>query len=245
MFHSFGVPPGAVARAITLTGLWNNLVKLAMPAVALAGLLLVGDVPVGLAVASALGAVLLAAAVGGLLLVLTHRAAGDALAGAAERAWARVARRRGRPAPTGWVARTDRFRVDSLDLLRHRWVALSAAALASHTALFLVLLACLRTVDGEGADVHWVVVLAVFSVTRLVTLVQITPGAIGVAELSYVAGLTAAGVAGAGAAGAVLLFRFLTWFVPIPLGVVSWLLWRSGAGRVVPERPTVAPAGQR
>jgi uncharacterized membrane protein YbhN (UPF0104 family) len=53
-----------------------------------------------------------------------------------------------------------------------------------------------------------------------------------VAELSYVAGLTAVGVDPAGAAGAVLVFRLLTWFLPIPCGVVAWLAWRRGAGRV-------------
>ena len=73
-------------------------------------------------------------------------------------------------------------------MLRHRWPHLSAAAVVSHLALFLVLLVCLRTVDGQGSDVPWLLVLAVFSVTRLVTIVPITPGALGVAELSYVAG---------------------------------------------------------
>jgi uncharacterized protein (TIRG00374 family) len=133
--------------------------------------------------------------------------------------------------PSGWVARTDRFRTESLDLVRHRWVHLTAAAVGSHTALFLVLLTCLRAVGGPGADVPWVVVLAVFSLTRLVTLVPITPGALGVAELSYVAGLTAVGVDPAAAAGTVLLFRFLTWFLPIPTGIVTWLLWRHGVGQ--------------
>ena len=75
-------------------------------------------------------------------------------------------------------------------------------------------------------------VLAVFAITRLVTLVPITPGALGVAELSYVAGLTAVGVGAGAAAAAVFLFRFLTWFVPIPLGLAAWLLWRHGIGRV-------------
>jgi uncharacterized protein (TIRG00374 family) len=109
----------------------------------------------------------------------------------------------------------------------------------SHVALFLVLLTCLRTVDGQGAQMHWIVVLAVFSVTRLVTIVPITPGALGVAELSYVAGLTAVGVDSGAAAAAVLLFRFLTWFLPIPLGLGAWLLWRRGAGQV---REPAAPA---
>ena len=232
MFHSFGFPPAVITRGIALTGIWNNLVKLAMPALALAGLLLVSDAPAGLAVAALLGIVVLLAVVGALLATVTHRQAGAAVAGAAERLATRVARLNGSRGPTGWVVRAERFRLDSLDLLRHRWGALTAAAVASHAALFLVLLTCLRAVDGRGAQVHWMVVLAVFAVTRLVTLVPITPGALGVAELSYVAGLTAGGVGPDAAAAAVLLFRGLTWFLPIPLGLGAWVLWRRGVGRV-------------
>lgn len=237
MYHSFGFSPAVIARAVALTGIWNNLVKLAMPALALAGLVLVRDPHPGLTVAAVLGSVVLLLAVAALTASLTHRRAAAVLAGAAERAAGRIARRRGDPEPAGWVERTDRFRADSLDLLRARWPALTVAAVFSHVALFLVLLTCLRTVDGHGAQVHWVVVLAVFSVTRLVTIVPITPGALGVAELSYVAGLTAVGVGGTAAAGAVLLFRLLTWFLPIPLGLGSWLLWRRGVGRVRQPAP--------
>jgi uncharacterized protein (TIRG00374 family) len=136
--------------------------------------------------------------------------------------------------------RADRFRTDSLDLVRDRWVHLTAAAVASHAALFLVLLTCLRAVDGPGADVSWLVVLAVFSLTRLIPLVPVTPGALGVAELSYVAGLTAVGVDPTEAADAVLLFRFLTWFLPIPTGVVAWLLWRHGMGQGDPAAAVAA-----
>lgn len=243
MYHSFGFPAGAITRAIGLAGVWNNLVKLAMPALALLGVLLVADVTAALAVAAVLGSVILLLALVVLVLVLTHPGAAVALATGAERAARAVARGLGRPGPAGWVARTDRFRTDSLEVLRHRWAQLTAAAVASHLALFLVLLVCLRTVDGDGSDVSWLLVLAVFSVTRLVTIVPITPGALGVAELSYVAGLTAVGVGADAAAGAVLLFRFLTWFVPIPLGVAAWLLWRRGAGQAPAVVDTVRAAG--
>jgi putative heme transporter len=240
MYHSFGFSAAAITRAVTLTGVWNTLVKLATPAVALAGVALVGDVDPRLGAAALLGSTVLLLGVGALVLVLTHGRAAAVLAGAAERGAGRVAHAVHRRPPSGWVARTDRFRADSLDLVRDRWVHLTAAAVASHAALFLVLLVCLRAVGGRGADVSWVVVLAVFSLTRLVILVPVTPGALGVAELSYVAGLTAVGVDPAGAAATVLLFRFLTWFLPIPTGVVAWLLWRRGVGRVdrtAPVRP--------
>jgi uncharacterized protein (TIRG00374 family) len=231
MYHSYGYSPADITRAIAVTGIWNNLVKLAMPALALCGVVLIGDATAGLAVAAVAGSVVLFVAVGVLVAVLTHRGAGALLTTAAQRLAGRIARARGRTPPSGWVVRVDRFRSDSLHLIRQRWLPLSAAAVVSHVALFLVLLTCLRTIDGRGSSVHWIVVLAVFAVTRLVTIVPITPGALGVAELSYVAGLSAVGVGASEAAGAVLLFRFLTWFLPIPLGAGAWLLWRRGAGR--------------
>lgn len=242
MYRSFGVPPAAIARAVTLTGVWNNLVKLAMPALALGGLALVGDTSTALATAAALGSGLLVLAVAALVLALTSSRAAAALASGAQRLAVRLLRRSGRRPPSGWVARTEAFRADSLGLVRERWPLLTAAAVGSHTALFVLLLVCLRTVGAEGAGVSWPAVLAVFSVTRLVTAVPVTPGALGIAELSYVAGLTAVGVDAAAATGAVLLFRFLTWFLPVPLGALAWVLWRTGAGRVAAPVPRGAVA---
>lgn len=240
MYHSFGFSLAEITRAVALTGIWNTLVKLATPAVALAGVALVGDVDPWLGTAALAGSGVLLLGVGALVAVLTHSGAAAVLTAAAQRAAGRTARAVRRRPPSGWVARTDRFRTESLDLVRQRWVHLTAAAVGSHAALFLVLLTCLRAVGGPGTDVPWVVVLAVFSLTRLVTLVPITPGALGVAELSYVAGLTAVGVDPAAAAGSVLLFRFLTWFLPVPTGMVTWLLWRHGVGRVDRAAPVGA-----
>lgn len=45
-----------------------------------------------------------------------------------------------------------------------------------------------------------------------------TPGGLGAVEAALTAGLTAAGVPGGVAAGAVLLFRLLTFWLPVPLG---------------------------
>ena len=235
MYHSFGYSAGEITRAVALTGIWNNLVKLGMPVVALAGLTITGAATGALDLAAGLGVLLLLLALGALVLVLTHGGAAAALAGAAERLAGRVTRLAHRREPSGWVAAIERFRTDSLVVVHRRWVHLTAAALASHVALFALLLACIRLVDGDGSDVSWLRVLAVFSLTRLVTIVPITPGALGVAELSYVAGLTAAGMTAAAAGAAVLVFRFLTWFLPIPCGAVAWLLWRRTAGIGRPE----------
>jgi uncharacterized protein (TIRG00374 family) len=47
-----------------------------------------------------------------------------------------------------------------------------------------------------------------------------TPGGLGAVEVALSAGLTAAGVASATALSAVLLFRLLTFWLPVPVG---WL----------------------
>jgi uncharacterized membrane protein YbhN (UPF0104 family) len=78
-------------------------------------------------------------------------------------------------------------------------------------------------------EVSWIKVLAAFAFIRLLSAVPVTPGGLGVVEL----GLTAA--LGSGlpdatknqVAAAVLLFRALTWFAPIPLGIGCWMFWRS------------------
>lgn len=92
-----------------------------------------------------------------------------------------------------------------------------------------MLLVALRHVGISQSEVSWVEVLAAFAFVRLLSAVPITPGGVGVVEL----GLTAAIGAGLDdasknqVAAAVLLFRALTWFVPIPLGVLAWMFWRS------------------
>ena len=48
-----------------------------------------------------------------------------------------------------------------------------------------------------------------------------TPGGLGTVEAALIAGLTAAGVPGAVAISAVLLFRLLTFWLPVPVGWVA------------------------
>jgi uncharacterized membrane protein YbhN (UPF0104 family) len=245
MFASLGHPPAAIARAVGITGLWNNLAKLAAPVIALTALALAGEATGGLAQVAVVGVAVLAAAVGLLVLAVHSAAAARLLGGFAQRVSTPVLHSLRHRDPHDWADRADRFRADSEQLVRRRWLHLTAAAVVSHGLLFAVLYTCLGFVDGLGADVSWPRVLAVFAITRMVTIVPITPGAVGVAELSYVAGLTAVGVPAAAAAGAVLLFRFLTWFLPIPVGAACWLLWRRSApGRRRPGAPSLFGAAR-
>jgi uncharacterized protein (TIRG00374 family) len=68
--------------------------------------------------------------------------------------------------------------------------------------------------------------LVVFASARLLTAVPFTPGGLGVVEVALITGLAAAGGDRALVAAAVLVFRALTFVLPIPLGLATYVFWR-------------------
>jgi len=79
-------------------------------------------------------------------------------------------------------------------------------------------------VQALGVDIPLGTALLVYLSGNAVGSIVPTPGGLGAVEAAMVAGLTAAGVAGAVAVPAVLLFRVITFWAPIPLG---WLALSS------------------
>ncbi len=74
----------------------------------------------------------------------------------------------------------------------------------------------------------WVRVLAAFAFVRLISALPVTPGGVGVVELGYTAalGIGLGDAAQAQIVAAVLVFRFVTFVLPIPAGVISYVYWR-------------------
>ena len=93
-------------------------------------------------------------------------------------------------------------------------------------SLYLVLLVALRHMGVSDAEVSWTEVLAVFAFARLATAVPFTPGGAGVVEAVLIGGLVAAGGDRAEVTAAVLIYRALTWGLPILVGIVAVLWWR-------------------
>jgi uncharacterized protein (TIRG00374 family) len=227
MLSSWGFSAARTTVSLLVSGLWNNVAKLALPVAALACLAVQGEVTARRLLAAAAGvAGLLATALVLWLLLRSERSAcrlGERAAAATNRLRA-VA---GRSPVAGWERATSKFRARTVLLLRERWIQLSLLTLVSHLSLFLVLLLALRHMGVAQHEVDWAEALAVFSFARLLTAVPITPGGVGVVEVALVAGLSAAGGDTAQVVAAVLAFRTLTWVVPIPLGLLTYLYWRS------------------
>jgi putative heme transporter len=98
----------------------------------------------------------------------------------------------------------------------------------------VVLLVALRDVGVSNAEVGWAEVLAVFAFARLATAIPFTPGGVGFVEAVLIGGLTAAGGDRAEVTAAVLVYRALTWGLPILVGVACYLWWRRSSIRPEP-----------
>jgi uncharacterized protein (TIRG00374 family) len=115
----------------------------------------------------------------------------------------------------------------------------------SHLSLYLVLLAALRATGVPGAEVGWADVLVAFAFARLVTAIPLTPGGVGVVELALIGSLVRFGGDRPEVVAAVLIFRLLTYVLPILLGAFTYLFWRrnrSWRDSAPPMPDDLAPA---
>jgi uncharacterized membrane protein YbhN (UPF0104 family) len=239
MNNSWGFSRSRTSVSLLVSGLWNNFAKLGLPVVALTLLAFQAKPTPGRVIAGLAGVAGLVVAVIALGMLLRSAESAARLGIVAGRVASALIRPFGRPPVEGWDRATGKFRGRTALLLRARWHWITLATLVSHLSLFLVLLLALRSVGVDAAQVSWVEALAVFAFARLLTAIPFTPGGLGVVELALITGLSAAGGDRAMVAAAVLIFRALTFVLPIPLGLAAYVFWRSN--RSWRRQPNSAP----
>jgi len=226
MLGSWGFSSSRATLTVLVSGIWNNFVKLGMPVVALAILAVQGDAGSGRLAAALAGLAGLVGAVVIFALMLRSEPFARRLGLFTQGIATRIRRVFRKGPATGWDLAVTDFRVRVLGYVHRRWVELTLVTIACHLSLYLVLLACLRVVGVSEQEAGWAEVLAVFSFARLVTAIPITPGGVGAVELALIAGITTAGGERAEVVAGVLIFRLLTYVVPIVIGGITYVFWR-------------------
>ncbi|NUS52435.1 MAG: UPF0104 family protein [Nocardioidaceae bacterium] len=210
MVTRWGYSNASFVAFCVLTNLLDVLTKLVLPLVAVGGLLLV-SVHVPRMVWTVAGACAAALVVVVLLPLLSR--------------W------------FGPLRRLDRLRgsvVRVRDLLQERWAPLLAGSAAYIAAQVLLLDVSLHTVGLQPA---LAVVVTAAALERLATLVPVTPGGAGVAELGAIAWLVAAGLPPVGVVAGVVLCRVFLVVLEVPLGgalLAGWA-WHVRRGAAVPR----------
>ena len=247
MMSSWGISTADYVLYTLVSGIWNVFARLALPILALLVLMTAVRPGAVLIAAAAVGLALLAGMAAGLGLIL--RSASFALrAGQVLQHILAIASRLARRQPPSDVSGSLLgFRDRAAGLVGARGWRITVATVASHLILWLVLLACLRGTGLSQAQVPWQTSLAAFAFVRLLTVLPITPGGLGITELGLV-GILAAGAGHpviAQVTAAVLLWRAVTYLPPIPLGAAACLVWRHAPALIHTSPGNAGPASLR
>ena len=210
MVRTWGHSDGAFAAYCLLTNVLDVLSKLLLPMVAVATMVALSlrVPPVLWTLTAGCGAVLLVA-------LLVREVLG---------------RRRSEVGPDeGWVSSLRALVRDSggrvRAVLSTRWRRLVTGSLGYVAAQVVLLYAALHSV---GLDASIGVVLTAAAIERLGTLVPITPGGTGVAEVGTIAWLVASGLDPVEVVAGVLLYRVFLIVMEIPVGGVLLAAWAWG-----------------
>jgi uncharacterized membrane protein YbhN (UPF0104 family) len=128
----------------------------------------------------------------------------------------------------GWIAQLWE---QCSHVLKRGWAGLAVGGLGYPLLQVVLMWSCLVALQ---VNIMFGAVLAAYAVERMLTLIPITPGGVGVVETAATAVLVGFGADPVGAAAGVLLFRVFSYLIEIPLGALvtaAWFARRSQARR--------------
>jgi uncharacterized protein (TIRG00374 family) len=211
----------AVVSALTAESLMITLAVLVLPVFSIPAILAGLNVPGSLADAAWVGVLVFGVlAVAGVWMLRSARplqALGDGVA------WITNRVRRRRPPIEGLgerlVVQADALR----DAVGAQWLGAVAAAVGRWVFEYVGLLVALHAI---GAQPDPTLVLLAFTTAELLGLLPFTPGGLGFVEAGLTGTLALAGVSAPDAVLATLMFRLVSFWLPLPIGLVAVFAFR-------------------
>jgi uncharacterized protein (TIRG00374 family) len=231
MLRAWGFSGRPVGLAVVVTSVWNQLVILGIPILALAGVVAEGGRNHTLELVAVIALAVFVLIIVGFAVGLSSERFARRFGDRAARVVSWVKRLIGK-APVKWKGESFvRFREETIDLISRRWWFLTLATLAGHLTVFIVFIASIRAVDIPRTEVSIVEAFAAWALARVLGSIPITPGGIGFVELGLTGILVAFGASNAEAVAATLIYRFLTVVPTLVFGLLAAATWNLGRRR--------------
>jgi uncharacterized protein (TIRG00374 family) len=228
MLKAWGFRGRPVGLAVVVTGVWNQLIILGFPIIALAAVAAEGGSNRTLELVAVIALVVFILIIVGFAVSLSSerlaRRIGDRAARLASWAKGIIGK-----APVKWRGESFvHFREESIELIRRRWWQLTLSTLAGHLTVFIVLLTSVRAVGIPYTHVTIVEAFASWTLARVLGSIPITPGGIGFVELGLSGALVAFGATNDEAVAATRIYRFLTIVPTLVFGLIAAATWKVG-----------------
>ena len=234
MYLSWGFTPHSVSAGLLAAGVWDWYVRIALPVLAVVAIAVAGDALGWMWFVSVGGAVWVAFSIWLVVTLLRSESAAERIAGWLDRLVARVARIVRKDPPDTHSA-VMQFRTDLTSVISTRALPLTTATVGNHVAMAGLYTASIYAVGITTDDIPLPWVILSFALGRFLVMIPVSPGGLGLVDLGWIGLLTLGWqttnpgepVDAALIAAGVLLFRALSLLPPIPIGMASWIFWRS------------------
>ena len=235
--RSWGFSRRDISTSAIVTGVWNVLSRIALPLLAIVGLLVgAGDVPKPLqdaaVAATVTGTLILTTFVAVLVSERAAVAVGSRIDAVAGRLWHR------RSMSVEALVRDLRGRIN--EVVRHGWLKMTLGLAGYFGVYYLLFLLCMHT---TGVHLHYGQLFAAYAIGRLATAVGVTPGGLGVTESVTVATLVAWGAGHPESVAGAVMFSVFTHVMEVPLGALGWLAWTLSPKRTPADTSAPEPVG--
>ncbi|MCZ6461224.1 MAG: flippase-like domain-containing protein, partial [Actinobacteria bacterium] len=226
MLSSYGFGAAPSTAAIGITGVWNTLITLALPVLALIGLLIIGEVNATATLVTVLGAVAIGVGIGLFVLILRNEDSARRVGSWADRVVGWGAGLIGKDGDFGIDQALVDFRGSIVGVVADRWALITSTNLLQQLTQFSVLFVAILAIQGGSGDVNLAEAFAAFAFARLATFIPIPPGGLGTTDAILTGALTTFGMANGDALAAVLIWRAATYFPQVFIGIGTFLYWR-------------------
>lgn len=229
MLRSWGFTLDRITSSYLTTGIWTNLCRYSLLALGMVVLSATETVAPWVPWVALVALVLMVVAVLLLILALHRESFAQRLGRVVGWLIRPVMKLLRKPAIDDMDERVDSFRQLIAETAGNVWKSLTATMLLSQFTAFFILGVALRMQGIDESTVSWARIVVAWGGMSLASLIVPTPGGLGVAEAALAAILSPVIPEDqtANMVSAIMLFRGATWFLPIPIGSVSYLFWRK------------------
>lgn len=230
MLTSFGVALAVATAGIAVTSLWSLLMTLTLPVFGVLAALTTGEIEQRWVSVAIIGIVATVVTVVLLALILRSEPSARRVGELGNRILAPINRRRAQP----WdaVGMTLDLRNSTASVVNERWRWITVSNYLVVLAQFSILWFAIIGVTGrDPSPLTLAGAFAAFAISRMASMIPITPGGLGTVDAALIALLVTFGLTESVAVASTLVWRAASFVPQVCLGVATFVYWRVHAAR--------------
>ena len=228
MLGFYSVGAAEATAGIGITSIWNTFVTLSLPIFGSLGLVVIGQAQGAAFALAAVGLFVIGVVVWLFAAILRNQGSARKIGQYGERIvdWAYGLFKK-EPA-FDVVDEVVRFRDSTVGVVSDGWLKITATSYLQQFMQFLILWAAVFAIQGgSNAPVTFIEAFVAFAFGRLTTFIPLPPGGLGTADAAMTAILVGFGAANNDALAAVMVWRALTYFPQVGIGIGTYLYYRG------------------